>query len=302
MNASRDPDHLIRTFLMEGEELLQDPIYDEVRAAIEQKRQRTFIGPWRTPIMNRFVTVGLGAAAVVVIGLLLGAQLLGSPTNVGGPGGESTPTPEASVADPTATPEPSPSEAGGLPEGSHLLWEGDNGGVPVTVNIPASGWYGEPGIGFIEKGFNGSDPPDGSGMIVFTEDIYVYGDPCEWSTTRPDQPASTVDEAVAALSAQASRNATAPVDVTLGGYAGKSITLHVPDDADEAECDEGEFASWGVRTEDPARVHQGPGQIDELWILDVDGQLVIIDAAHYEQTPAEDVEELHAIVDSITFE
>jgi hypothetical protein len=49
--------------------------------------------------MNRTLAVGLGTAAVVVIGLLLGAQLLG-PINLGG--SEPTPTPE-----PTATLQPS---------------------------------------------------------------------------------------------------------------------------------------------------------------------------------------------------
>jgi hypothetical protein len=63
---------------------------------------------------------------------------------------------------------------------------------------------------------------------------------------------------VAALSAQASRDASAPVDISLDGYAGKSITLHVPDDADFAACDDGLFGSWGTRGEDPSRYAQGP--------------------------------------------
>lgn len=87
MNAPRDPDRRIHAFLQEGEEMLRDPIYDEVRAVIEHRRQRTVVGPWRLPIMNRMLAVGLGTAAVVVIGLLLGAQLLGRPTDVGGPSG-----------------------------------------------------------------------------------------------------------------------------------------------------------------------------------------------------------------------
>jgi hypothetical protein len=117
MNAPRDPDRLIHAFLQEGEDMLQDPIYDEVRAVIEHKRQRTFIGPWRTPIMNKLV-FGLGAAAVVVIGLLLGAQLLGEPTNLGGP------------SDPTATPEPTAtlqSSSGILASGSFTVPLGEFG-------------------------------------------------------------------------------------------------------------------------------------------------------------------------------
>ncbi len=79
MTASRDPDRLIHEFLLEGEEQLHDQVYDVVRAEIEQKRQRAVFGPWRLPTMNKFVTIGLGAAAVVVL-VFLGAQLFGSPS------------------------------------------------------------------------------------------------------------------------------------------------------------------------------------------------------------------------------
>ena len=128
--------------------------------------------------------------------------------------------------------------------------------------------------------------------------------------TVPDAPAATVDAFVTALSAQASRDASEPIDVTVGGYAGKSITLHVPEDAAFAggeftDCDQGFFVSFGGPGSDPDgldRLHQGPGQIDELWILDVDGALVIIDANYYDETPAADVEGLRAIAESATFE
>lgn len=107
MTASRDPDRMIRAFLREGEEELEDQVYDAVRAEIEQKPQRAGVGPWRTPDMSKLLGYGLAAAAVVVA-VFIGAQLLGSPS--GGLGSGSTPTPE-----PTATPEPSPSAAAAPP-------------------------------------------------------------------------------------------------------------------------------------------------------------------------------------------
>jgi hypothetical protein len=242
---------------------------------------------------------GLAAAAVVVIAII-GYQFLGN-SNTGGPG----PSPSGSSAEPTPS-EPAPSAS---IDTRFVLWAGDAPGeVPITVTLPASGWSGDQTAGVLEKGRNGGDPPDGAGMIVFEGDLYVYGDPCHWSTTRPDTPATTVDELVAALSAQASRNATAPLDVTVGGYAGKSITLHVPDDAafssgDFTDCDQGRFATFGSDAEPgPARFAQGPGQIDELWILDVNGVQVIIDTGYYALTPAEVVGEIRAIVESATFE
>ena len=177
------------------------------------------------------------------------------------------------------------------------------GGPAITVTIAAAGWDGDNG-GTLAKSGN-VDPPDGAGMIgPWYGPQYVYGDPCRWSTTTPKTPATTVDEMVAALTAQKSRDASAPLDVTVDGYSGKSITLHVPDDAVFTNCDEGKFGSWqaaAVATDGPERYHQGPGQIDELVILDVSGKLMVFDANYYTGTPTGHLAELHAILDSMTF-
>ena len=105
------------------------------------------------------------------------------------------------------------------------------------------------------------------------------------------------------LAAQQSRDASSPVAKTLDGHSGKSITLHVPDDAAFAGCDEGEFCSFlDAAGADCQRYHQGPGQIDVLWIGKVNKVLVVIDASHYAGTPTEVITELEALVDSVTFQ
>jgi hypothetical protein len=298
MSAPRDLDGLLTTFLKEGPLELPDPSYDQVRDRIEHRRQRAFIGSWRTPDVNNFMKIGLVAAAVVLVAVI-GFQFLGGP-NTGSPGATETPQPTAT---PTATPEPS--EAAGLPVGSsHVL---QDEGVTITVTIPAPGWDGDVGDGVLAKNDN-VDPPDGAGMIVFTGPLYVYGDACEWSTTQADTPATTVDELVAALAAQTPRDASEPMDITVDGYSGKEITLHVPDDAAYAageftDCDEGFFGSWTVAPGlEPYRYHQGPGQIDQVYILDVDGVLTVIDTAYYGGTRDAAVDELRGIVESATFE
>lgn len=94
MTARRDPDRMIRAFLMDGQTELADPVFDAVRSTIEQRQQRVVIGPWRMPLMNKFVSIGLGAAAVVAL-LVIGIQLLGpaASSGVGGPGATPSPTP-----------------------------------------------------------------------------------------------------------------------------------------------------------------------------------------------------------------
>jgi hypothetical protein len=298
MTASRDPDRLIRDFLLEGEEQLDDQVYDAVRAEIEQQRQRAVFGLWRTPIMNKFVTIGLGAAAVVVL-LFAGSQFFGSSGGLFGTDPTATATPEP-------TPSPSAAAGGSLPEGPFLVRDfGASRAAPrITVTIPAPGWTSIPDFGGLTKGPD-EDPPQ-SAMLLWAwpagTTISVYGDPCDWASTDRTF-ATTVDELAAALAAQPSRDASDPVDVTVGGYSGKHVTLHVPEDWDASsnDCDQGLFASYGVNGGEPIRNHQGPGQIDELWILDVDGEIAILDAMYRPDTPPELIEEMRAIAESASF-
>ena len=52
----------------------------------------------------------------------------------------------------------------------------------------------------------------------------------------------------------------------------------------------------------PSRYHQGGGQVDELWILDVDGAVTILDAMYRPDTPAALIDEVRTIAESATFE
>jgi hypothetical protein len=298
MSTDRETTRIVRSWLDEGVTRLPDPILDAVldRLPATPQRRATRWPAWRTITMNRYATIGLGAAAVVVA-ILIGAQLLGSPDG-GGTGNQPSASADASVtAAPTATPDATPTPT---PTTVALSLPGDP--VHVGATIPAAGWRADPGGGVVASTL-GTDPPNGAGIITFVVDdgYRVYGDPCHWSSSIPDAPSTTVEELVAALSAQAMRDASEPVAIELDGYTGSSITLHVPTDAVFADCDDGTFASWGHGAEDPSRYHQGPGQIDQLWIVDVDGHLVVIDAGHFPGTPQSVVDEIGAIVESATF-
>ena len=306
MTAHRDPDRLIHDFLMDGQTQLADPVFDAVRATIQHKRQRAVIGPWRFPDMNKLVPIGLAVAAVAVA-VVAGTRLLGAPV----PGGVGAAPSATAVPTPTQEPSmqaPSPS-SGSIAERRFALSTTTSpvaDGLAATVTLPAPGWEGSPGNGVLWKG----DERDGAGLIgPWHEPLYIYGDPCHWSTTTPETPATTVDEVVAALAAQASRDASAPVDITLDGYPGKRITLRVPEDLEVPQeasfvgCDQGNFGSWGTTEEPgPARYQQFPGQIDEVWIVDIDGQAAVIDGTYYAATPGETVAELREVIESITFE
>jgi hypothetical protein len=304
--SDRDVNRAIRSWLHEDRHEDASRIAGAVLDQVEATPQRRAGWPaWRTPTMNRFITFGLGAAAVVALAVV--ALRLAGESNTGGPG--TTPTPQAS-ATPVASSEPSATADGSLPVGTdHVLWDAtDAFGMRITVPIPAAGWFVGPGEGILLKN-DSADAPDGASVSVFARtngllvglgDIYVYGDPCHWASTTPDAPVRTVDEAMAALSAQPGRNASAPVDVIYDGYSGQYITLHVPDDADFRDCDEGEFRTL-VQSDGPtsALSHEAPGQLDLLTILDVNGQLVIFDVSYFEGadgTPEAVFDEIAAIV------
>lgn len=315
MNPRRDPDRLIHAFMLEGAEQLDDRVYDAVRGEIDNKRQRVVIGPWRIPALNKLVPLGLGATALVVA-VVVGARFLGPPASggVGGaPSASPSPTPE-----PTLAPSASPIAWTGLPQGPYVL-TGDDDPVAVTVDIASPAWTSLAGFDALSKDDDGLDSPESVGGALLAwgwpvgTGFNVYGDPCQWSTTIQETPATTPEAIAAGLLAQASNDATTPVDVTVGGYSGKAITLHTPmsffvnadatREEEFAACDRNIFGFYGIEGEpEPARNAQGPGQVDELWILDVNGAIVILDATYGPAAPAALIDELRAMAESATFE
>lgn len=225
--------------------------------------------------------LGLVAAAVVAA-VLLGVTLFGRGPNVGGP--ESTPTPI-----PTPGPTPPPLAGDALEPGTYTLAHG----LEATMTVPA-GWANLDQRG-VAKG------EDQAFVVVvfwpFPADFNeVYADPCNWKTSVIEPAVGpTVDDLANALAAQLMRGDAIPIDVTIDGYQGKYLEMSVPTDIDFADCDDGFFYSWA------GRFHQGPGQIDRVYILDVDGQRQVFIAHHMPAVSEADLAEQQAIVESINF-
>ena len=299
--TDREVDRAIRSWLHadrhEDASRVAGAVLDQIEAT--PRRRTTWWPARRTPIMNKIVTFGLAAAAVVVA-LFAGAQLFSpSGSGIGAPGVEPTPT---STVEPIPDPTPSPSALGGLPEGPFLIADGKEEGEtvhpPLTITIPAPGWNGDEAGGILLRG---GEAEKGAGMIIFARPEYlVYDDICNWASTAGTT-VTTVDEFVAALAAQPSRDASEPVDITVAGYPGKSITLHLPDDPNQ--CDQGVFGSWNCG--DPADLipcgFNDPGETSIEYIFDVDGVIMAWHTDYGDGAPAEAVAELEAIVQSATF-
>lgn len=166
----------------------------------------------------------------------------------------------------------------------------------VLITLPA-GWSSFHGFGLQSRG----DTPR-EHFVGFWNVTRVYSHPCQSKGAMLD-PGPTVDGLADTLAKIPLRNATAPVAVTLGGYHGRYLEWSVPNDADFSTCDTLDFESWtAYGTGGTDRYQQAPGQTDRLWILDVEGRRLVIDAAYLPGTTAEDRADSQKIVDSIAFE
>jgi hypothetical protein len=248
------------------------------------------------------VTIGLGqlAAAVIAVLVVAGCSATTSTPSEGALASipvDPSLTPAASYP---ASPQESPTSGGVRELTCHLI---GGSGPQFVAEVPA-GWVSfEDECGFV---IPTSDPG------VFTAGLsgWIVGQvpthPCQNHTTLKPS-GETVDELVQALVTQELRNATAPVDVTLAGYPGKYLEWSVPtdivvlDDEFHVEgCDDGNFLSWRGRT-GGTRYQQVGGQIDQLWVLDVEGQRVVIDATYAPDASQTVRDELAAIVQTLEF-
>jgi hypothetical protein len=174
------------------------------------------------------------------------------------------------------------------------------------ATVPA-GWTSSGGWAVARPGADGETPMV---AVTFWNVDEVYGHPCQWEGTLA-QPGPSVDDLVAALAEVPMRNPTPPVEVEFGGHPGTYLEWSVPsdlafEDGSFLECDEddegnSDFRSWTGKGWASTRYQQAPGQVDRLWILDVDGARLVIDAFLMPDAPESAVDELESVVNSIRF-
>jgi hypothetical protein len=139
-------------------------------------------------------------------------------------------------------------------------------------------------------GYEGDDVVFGSdgGQGISTWAVgNVFANPCHSNGTLLDPPiGSSVDALVTGLASQEGHPATTPTDVEVDGYAAKYMEMTVPAGIQVADCDHGEFRTWSDPIEGTRYLEAG--QRDLLWIVDVDGNRLVIDAALGPQTTKQD--------------
>jgi len=324
MSADRDVSRIVRSWLEEGVSALPDRVLDTVLDQLPATPQRRALWPVRRfREMNNALKLAIAALAVVVVAVV-GINLLPKSGGVAGPGPSPTPSPTQS---PPPTQIPSPTSAsnvnftGTYVAGSTYVIEEPCppavsasaycvGAGRMTFTIPAAGWYAP-----LEAWRIGKDIP-GGGSDLF--DLYVtplfvgniYTDGCHWhGSERIPAVGPTVDDLATALFTQAGPDASPPTAVTVGGHAGKKIELSIPEGLDMTTCDSdspGSDPHFGRFVFDRGYgAHpylHGDGQHNTMYIVDVDGTRLVIDAMYLPGVSAADHAEQDQIVASIRFE
>ena len=291
MSTRTDPDLVIASWLRDE---ARDGASDRLLVATRDRLESTHQRPawWRArrfQEMNMPIRLAVAAAAVVAVAVV-GINVLPRQDS-SGLGGPPPPSPSPSPS-PTATPQPladGPLEAGTV----IATGLGPSESTSVTFTVP-EGWEGF--VGSCVLPVTGTIAPDGMGICFGEVHDGLYSDPCQGARGPADVPVGpTVDELVDALTAQTAYEVSSPTDVTLGGYAGKRMDLRLPTDV--ASCDLGEFYPWAGSI-----YAQGPDNRWRLWILDVDGDRLVVFSTDFPGTSAADRAEQQAIVDSIQIE
>jgi hypothetical protein len=93
-----------------------------------------------------------------------------------------------------------------------------------------------------------------------------------------------------------------PSDVTVGGRPAKHVVLTVPEDVECRAGDGGFYLWYGDLDNGESRYASALGETLRVWIIDVDGTRLFIEAESYKGAGPEIDQEIQEIVDSIRFE
>ena len=241
---------------------------------------------------------------------------------VAAPTGTATPPAEIATApaNPSSAPNPSFTSAardiwsfeplGPIEPGTYFIDPDLDPSTPLRVvyEIPAEGWsQWVGGAKFHDAGHVG---------VSITTVVNIVTDGCRDHSWADPPVGPSVDDLAAALAALAPFEVTSPAtDVSIYGYSGKHLVRTVPDLPVEGAgdnlrftgCTDGDLKSW-VAPSDTAEPgdayygYTGPGYREESWILDVEGTRLMIAAEGSPGSPAEDVAERDAILDTIRIE
>jgi hypothetical protein len=113
---------------------------------------------------------------------------------------------------------------------------------------------------------------------------------------------TSVDDLTNALAAQKLTSVSEPVPVSLDGHDGIYLELTAPSDISFEDCGlGGYFGYWEGMPDDAQHTVGTPGTVDHTWIIDVNGQRVVLVAIEQPGVTTAQVGELTEMVESVRF-
>jgi len=169
-------------------------------------------------------------------------------------------------------------------------------GVPFSFSVPARGWERFGSIS-INKSIWG---PQGAEAIIFWTS-FLDGDiahPCA-NLLSPSVGPSAAHLAAAVSTAPGTELVTRPSNVTVGGRAAKHVVLTV---RKNVGCHPGFFYTWQDVEKGAFWPVTSVGDTIRVWIVDVDGTRLFIEAETKPQADSDLNHEIQQIVESIRFD
>lgn len=292
MTDERSTERLLDAWFADGPSVVPDRVLDVVADRIGRQRQRPawHVRSWRdfhVITSSKLVAV---LAAVLVIGII-GITLVLRPggSSVGSPGATAAPSP---VATPTAAPSPSPSPAAlkaGVKGPGTFTGQFAGSSIPWTVTLP-TGW-----AGYDTDIVMGPERPGDKGTAILTERaVNVPQDSCAPEGTVP---AASAERFLAAVEARKDWVVSKRQAATIDTYAATRVDIVLP--ADPSVCGDRKDYMVVAHSDGNGFYLQGPSMHVTYWVADVNGEPLFVERFSFPDTPASDLTESEAVVDSI---
>lgn len=247
-----------------------------------------------------------GAVLLTLTALLLSACNDGATSSTP----EQSPPPTESSPPSSEPSSPAPSTTDGAPDYRILgptsgavspgRWAVSTGGsrdVPLAVLDLPEGLYG--GGQYVWS--QGESPEDDGWILGYWTGGAIYLDPCT-AKSGFDGDYPFPDIWVEALSAQRRTTTSQPVPVTLDGHRGIYVELTGSEDLDLGTCRQDRLTIFDTTTDDGRHVIVDSGVVDRLWLLEVDGERIVLTGQVTPETTDAQFEQLTDIVESVRFE
>lgn len=282
MNREPTTTRAVRSWLQVGATRLPDRVLDRVLDEVAVTRQRRH--PWSISLV-----LGVSvAAAVVAVAAIVGSGLLPITRNLAD-------SPPDTTGPPRIT---SPLDVGALGAGTHTV-EGVLD-VDVAFTVP-DGWsvadVGTDHVEIVQGPPDAMRASDGMGVGLFLIDN-LFIDPCAPDDRTIDPPVGpTVEDLAEGFANAPGYRASPAVATTIDGYRGLRMDL----DFLFYMCPISDAHLWTT----PAghvRNARGEQQLNTLWIIDVGGVRLVVDAFAVSGATDDDRAELESIVESIRIE